>query len=83
MNSSLTDIDNNVPISIDRVFNRVQILVYNTTTNKVVKDEDGNECRFNYLSDAVKCLQNVNQMKLLNPNHANDYIILRNVLLYE
>lgn len=64
----------------------MKIRLFNVTTGKWVKNADSDTYKpveYLFLSDAVKGLERVNDLKRLNPNHRNDVIEIRPFTTFE
>lgn len=63
----------------------MKIRLWNETKQSWVKDADSDDCgpvEFDFMADALKCLERVNQLKLCNPANVNDQIETREYSTY-
>lgn len=52
------------------------IFLLNLTTGKIVRDDSGEILKFTTTKEAQEAFDRVNDIKALNPKHANDLIIM-------
>ncbi len=50
--------------------------LFNRTTGGYVKDDEGKVCEFDNVADAERALEQVNDLKQVNPEHRDDEIVI-------
>jgi len=53
--------------------------IWNLTTQKWVKDEDGNVCEFDTIEAASYIKEKLDDLKQLNPDHCSDIFVVQGV----